>query len=327
MQQAALSIPVDFPDGQTIRWPLPTELVAAPEVSYRNLFAEELSKRPVEEIVERFVYLSAYEMRRLVLAGCRAVGVESLRGVGLELGAGCGLLSATVAGMPRVERMVAVEICEEAVRRLIPKVSQKLLGQAAHKVTPVIGSFDDVRLPDGSVDFIVEIDSFHHSGNLERTFGECHRVLKPGGIALCFDRCHPDTLSDEEVDRMLSEVYSKRFLAANHYPTDITLTRRENGEHEYRLFEWRRGFESAGLRLRKARSLVKEVPFRKAVKGCLSIAPTALRRLVYQTDNADFGTTLAWLGQPFRTWFGSAQFGRPGLAPKETTVFLLEKPL
>jgi SAM-dependent methyltransferase len=316
-----------LPGGETaVRWPLPDEFVSSPEVAYRNRFAEALSQKSVEEIVARFVYLAPEQMRRLVETGCRAVGAPSLRGTGLELGAGCGLLSSTVAGLPGVERVIAVEVCEEAVRSLIPKVARGLLGNASNKVVPVIGSFDDVRLRDNSVDFIVEIDSFHHSGDLARTFGECHRVLRPGGVAICFDRCHPDSLSDEEVDRMLSEVYSEHFLAANHYPPGVTLTRRQNGEHEYRLFEWKSGFEKAGLKLLKAASLAKEVPFRKAVKGCLSVTPGPVRRLVYQTDNADLTTTWEWIAQPFRTVFSSAQFGRAVLAPKETSVFLLEKP-
>ena len=55
---------------------------------------------------------------------------------------------------------------------------------------------------------------------------ECARVLKPGGLLLCFDRCHDDSVSDADVERLLSKVYSRDFLVANCYPPDITLTRR-----------------------------------------------------------------------------------------------------
>ena len=140
---------------------------------------------------------------------------------------------------------------------------------------------------------------------------------------ILFDRCHPDTLTDAEVDAMLEEVYSDHFLASNHYPPGIRLTRRENGEHEYRFFEWKRSFEEAGLILRGAKTLVKEVPLLKAVKGCLSLAPRALRRLAYQTDNAGLGTTWQWATQCLR--IPTTQFGRALLAPKDTTVFRLEK--
>ncbi len=313
-----------FNGSVPLRWPLPDEFVSSPEVAYRNLFAETLSRRGVDEIIDRFVYLDSRQMQRLVEVGCRAVAAPELRGVGVELGAGCGLLSSTVARLKGVEKVIAVEVCEEAVRKLIPKVSKGLLGSSHTKVIPVIGSFDDIRLDPETVDFIVEIDSLHHSHDLARTFRECFRVLKPGGLIVCFDRCHPDTLTDLEVQEMLEEVYSEHFLAANHYPPGIRLTRRQNGEHEYRLFEWRRGFEAAGLRLRRARSLAKEIPFRKAVKGMVSLAPAALRRRVYRTENASPRMAWEWATQGLRR--PMTQFGRAILAPKNTTVFLLEKP-
>jgi SAM-dependent methyltransferase len=315
---------IETPD--LLRWPLPDEFVSSPAVAYRNRFATALSQRPVPEIVESFVYLSAEKMQRLVKVGCRAVNAAPLKGVGLELGSGCGLLSATVARDPEVRSIFAVECCEESVNRLIPKVAAAILAERRHKVVPVVGSFDDLRLPAASIDFIVEVDSFHHSDDLVKTLGECFRVLKPGGRVLCFDRCHPDHVTDADVDRMLSEVYSKRFLEANFYPPDVTLTRRDNGEHEYRLFEWKAAFSAAGLRLVNARRLVKEVTGRKALKGCLSALPAGIRRKVYQTDNATLRTTFEWLSQPFRVFFTRTEFGRPVFAPKETTVFLLEKP-
>jgi SAM-dependent methyltransferase len=309
-----------------LRWPIPEEFVSSPAVAYRNRFAVALSQRSVTKIVESFVYLSAGKMDRLVKIACRAVDAAPLRGIGLELGSGCGLLSAIIARQPQVEAMLAVEVCEESAGRLVPKVASSILNGQREKVVPVVGSFDDLRLPADSIDFIVEIDSFHHSDDLVRTFGECHRVLKPGGRVLCLDRCHPNHISDAEVDEMLSQVYSKRFLTQNFYPPDVILTRRENGEHEYRLFEWENAFRAAGLRLHKARRLMKEVPAVKAVKGCLSLFPSRLRRMLYQTDNATFRTTFEWLTQPFRALSTQTEFGHPVFAPKETTVFLLEKP-
>jgi len=312
---------------EPIRWPVPEEFTSSPAVAYRNRFALVLAKRSVAEIVESFVYLTPGDMRRLVRVARRAVGARPFSGVGLELGSGCGLLSATVAREPGVRAMMAVEICEQIAFSLIPKVAAGVLGQNAKKVTPVVGSFDDVRVPANSIDFIVEIDAFHHSDDLARTFRECSRVLKPGGWAMCLDRCHPNSVSDEQVDRMLSEVYSTRFLIQNAYPPDIKLTRRENGEHEYRLFEWQAAFEAAGLRLVRGSQLVKEVPLRRALKGVLGVLPTRVRRMFYQTDNATLGDTWCWLTQSVRARFITTPFGRAVLAPKGTTVFLLEKPL
>jgi ubiquinone/menaquinone biosynthesis C-methylase UbiE len=315
----------DIRSGQVLRWPVPEEFTSSPAVAYRNRFALALSTRSVPEIVESFVYLSPAEMKRLVHVARTSVGAPPFRGVGMELGSGCGLLSATIAREPGVEAMLAVEICEQVAASLIPKVASGVLQNSADKVTPVVGSFDDLQVPDNSIDFIVEIDSFHHSDDLPRTVSECSRVLKPGGRLMCLDRCHSNSVSDADVERMLSEVYSRRFLIQNAYPPDIKLTRRENGEHEYRLFEWQAAFKSAGLRLVRTRKLIKEVPLRKAVKGVLGLFPAPLRRAVYQTDNATIRETFTWMAQPVRNRFATSEFGRPLLAPKATTVFLLEK--
>ncbi len=237
--------------GQVIRWPVPQELQSSAAVEYRTDFAQTLAKRSVPEIISSYVYMSASSMDRMLALASRHLLSEPLGGVGIELGAGCGLLASVVAKKKAVETVLAVEVCEQMASLVIPKVASFVLGKEANKIVPVVGSFDYLRLPANSVDFAVEIDSFHHSDNLSVTLSECARVLKPGGLLLCFDRSHPNTVTDDDVEQMLSQVYSREFLLANSYPPDIVLTRRGNGEHEYRLFEWKSAFDTAGLKLIK----------------------------------------------------------------------------
>ena len=316
--------------GQVVRWPIPRELQSSAEVEYRNNFAEALAKRSVPEIISSYVYLSVSSMDRLLALASRHLLSEPLGGVGIELGAGCGLLSSVVAKKKAVEAVLAVEVCEQMASLVIPKVASWVLGKDANKVIPIVGSFDDLRLPANSVDFAVEIDSFHHSENLISTVSECTRVLKPGGLLLCFDRSQPNTVTDDDVEQMLSQVYSREFLVANSYPPDIVLTRRENGEHEYRLFEWKSAFDASELKLVKTIKFSEEVPFRLALKGLISVSPTRIRRMLYQTDNATPKVALSWFAQYPRSY--ARRFARQGesgphvLAPKETTVFLLRKP-
>ncbi len=306
-------------------WPMPAELLSSPAVEYRNRFAIDLAQRPVPQILQSYVYMSSSRMDGLLRVARRRLGIDEFRGTGLELGAGCGLLSSVAARGRCVNRIYSVEVCIEMVRRVIPKVSAAILGRQAEKVVPVWGSFDHLGLADTSVDFIIENDSLHHSDDLGATCTEAARVLKPGGVMLCFDRCHPDTLPDAEVERMLSHVYSKSFLRANCYPEDVVLTRRENGEHEYRLFEWRSAFAQAGLELAAVRCFFDDVRPALALKGILSRLPVSVRGWLYRSDNADFRTTLRWLkhqiGQPeVRDAIGPVNW-----APKNTTVFLLRK--
>ena len=119
-------------------------------------------------------------------------------------------------------------------------------------------------------------------------------------------------------------MYDQEFLKRNGYPEDTRLTRRENGEHEYRLFEWQAAIQSAGLKLVARREFYQRVSAVRAIKGILSLLPKPIRRLVYQTDNANLRTTATWLTQRLATACGNSETAV--LAPKRTTILLLAKP-
>ena len=210
--------------------------------------------------------------------------------------------------------------------RLVPVLASHVLGREAGKVIPVIGSFDDLRIPDASLDFAIENDSLHHSDDLAVTIRECARVLKPGGCLVCFDRCHDNAVTDAEVEQLLSKVYGPEFLVAHGYPADMRLTRRENGEHEYREFEWRSAGERAGLRLETVQSVVGRATLKKAVKGLCSTLPWAIRRRLYKTHNATLDHTRAWLRQTAAAAM-SPRSSHDRLAPKSTTILVFRKPL
>src|SRR5437867_9880173 len=137
--------------GQAIRWPVANGLESSTAVAYRNDFAQVLSEKNVPDILASYVYLSASEMEEMVSLVTRNLLVRPLTGFGLELGAGCGLLSSVVAKLPEVRAVLAVEVCQEMVERVIPKVAAWILGAEASKVAPVAGSFDDLQLEDESV--------------------------------------------------------------------------------------------------------------------------------------------------------------------------------
>jgi len=311
--------------GRPLQWPVSEALRAAQAVTLRDRFAEHLAAESAHDIALRYVYLTPGQMRTLVHVAERHFLPHRLRGRGIELGAGCGVLAAVVARRSDVETVLAVEVCERITELLIPRIAAHVLGRSAHKVVPITGSFDDLRIPDASLDFAIENDSLHHSDNLAVTMSECARVLKPGGLLLCFDRCHDDSVSDADVERMLAKVYSRDYLLANCYPPDLVLTRRENGEHEYRLFEWRAAGAAAGLALLGKHDVVRRVPFKHAVKGLCSALPPAVRRRLYSTANADLATTRRWAGQLARRLTGRARVA-PMLAPKSTSILVFQKP-
>jgi SAM-dependent methyltransferase len=60
------------------------------------------------------------------------------------------------------------------------------LGANESKVIRVIGDFNKIELPNGSVDFVVMDGSLHHSQNSQVTMKEINRVLKKSGYFIVF---------------------------------------------------------------------------------------------------------------------------------------------
>ena len=68
----------------------------------------------------------------------------------------------------------------------------------AHRGTPGqgrAGHMLECPLPDGSVDCVVSIGCFHHTGNLQRCIDETWRVLRPGGRAFSWSTTGSRTAS------------------------------------------------------------------------------------------------------------------------------------
>ena len=53
------------------------------------------------------------------------------------------------------------------------------------------------------------------SDDFDRTFKEISRVLKPGGVLLCFDRAHPNYISSNQINDMLDIEYSSDYKKEN----------------------------------------------------------------------------------------------------------------
>ena len=308
--------------GEPLHWPIPPELASSVGIVGRNASAGKIAGLPIKVGARLNGCLAPDEMRQLLRVVSRYLLPHPLQGVGLELGGGLGVLSSMVAACEEVETVFCVDVCENFAKLVIPRVAKEVLGEKLHKVIPVVGSFDDIGLPDASVDFVVEIGSLHHSDDLGRTVLECARVLKPGGRLICFDRVQPDCMSDEEVEERLSKTYSQEWLVVNGYPENITLTRGENGEHEYRRFEWLAAFNVAGLRIEKSLTLRNRVSMRMALKGLCSILPFSLQRRWFRRP-LPMSWFLAWIVQKLRLPIG--KIGQCVFAPCDREAMLLSK--
>lgn len=231
-----------------VRWSIPQSELDSPAVQNRNLFAQRFADGPIEEALLTYTKMTLAEAKQLIDVTEHRLLDEPFAGRGIELGAGTALLSCALAGRPRVEHITAVEYVPDVVRLIQPRVLEHCLAPADRsKVTRALGSFDHLELPDESLDFAIEIGCLHHSNDLPLTLREIHRVLKKGGRVVGYDRVQPDSMSDEEVERLLDRVYDRGFLERFGYPLDQRLTRRQNGEHEYRRREWQAAFDAAGF--------------------------------------------------------------------------------
>lgn len=310
----------------TLFWPVPKELTSSPEVLFRNELAEQLKTASVAEILLRYLYTNQAEMEFTVDLLGSEVLEHQLRGNGMELGAGCGLFSCTFLKTHPIKSILALEVVEKMATHIIPKVAAEIVHDRPERLVPVVGSFDDMRLEDNSLDFVLEIDSLHHSPNLPVTLKEINRVLKPGGVLLCLDRSHPNWVTDKYIEEQLNRVYPKKFLRENGYPEDVVLTREQNGEHEYRIGEWLEAFDATGFEMIKTAEFWNTVNTKMAFKSILSILPPVVRKKLYKGDDIPVEALKVWLLTKFKK--KQDLYGRHGsfiFTPYRKTVMLVKK--
>jgi len=232
-----------------ITWDIDEGLLRSPAITNRDLFALTLATQPDEVIITQYAGLTPRQIEDEfgeIFAIVRDLGID-LCGTGLELGAGVGVLSAVAVNCwPQIVQLYALEVVPKVIELLQPRTVRHIAPTGADKVLGVLGSFDDMRVPDGHFDFCIEYASLHHSDDLPRTLRETARVLKPGAPLVAIDRAHYDGVSDEQLRFMLDVQYSAEWKRRNGY-SDAPLSRAQNGEHEIRMKEWLAAFDATGF--------------------------------------------------------------------------------
>jgi ubiquinone/menaquinone biosynthesis C-methylase UbiE len=238
-----------------IKWKIEKKIFKSEDYKLNNRIAEKISKKNLKIIVKRYTHITPeniyffFKINRIIW--------NSFEGIGIDLGGGVGLVSSVIARKKKVKKIYCVEIVRNAVVKCQPIVKKKILKIAKEKVISVLGSFDNIELPNSSVDFCVAWDAMHHSNNLIKTLKEAKRVLKKNGKFIIVDRAHNNSTTDEEINKMLNVTYSKDFLKSNHLQINKVLTRRMNGEKEYRFKDWENFFTRSGFKIVES-ILIKE---------------------------------------------------------------------
>ena len=212
-----------------------------------KILAEKTSEKGYDAIISEYVYIDSSEVEKTIKLIPNVY--DKIQGIGVDLGGGVGCISSTIAKNPNVEKIFCVELVEEVVKLCQPIVKKQILKDQHEKVISVVGDYNFLELPSNSVDFAISWDAMHHSQDPVITFRECKRVLKKNGVFIIIDRAHNNSTSDEEIERILNITYDEEFLKKNYRRLDEKLTRKENGEHEYRFYEWKEFFQKAGFEL------------------------------------------------------------------------------
>ena len=228
-------------------WKRPENLISGQEYAGNQLVAKLASEKGFSAIIDEYVYIHPENVENTF--DIIPNSSEHIHGIGIDLGGGVGCISSTLAKRKNVKKIYCIELVEEAVTMCQPIVKREILKENDNKVISVVGDFDDLNLENNSIDFAVSWDSMHHSMNLVKTLKECKRVLKKNGIFIIVDRAHNNSTPDSEIERMLNIVYDENFLTKFYRPKGTILTRKENGEHEHRFFEWDNFFEGSGFKL------------------------------------------------------------------------------
>lgn len=232
------------------RWKVDNKYFKSEDYKLNNRIASEISEKDYREISYNYTHIEPNYIEEILKISKSIWRV--FIGNGIDLGGGVGSVSSVIATSSEVEKIICLEITENCVTKCQPVVISGIARDKKNKVISVIGDFDNLELNEGSLDFAIAWDAIHHSSNVVNTLSEVRRVLKPNSYLVIVDRGHNNLTSNEEIHRMLNVQYSKDFLLKNYLPEDKILTRKDNGEREYRYSEWERFFKIAGFKIEKS---------------------------------------------------------------------------
>ncbi len=238
-----------------ITWKIDKKIIETEDYKLNNKVAKKYSKKNFNTLAKKYTTILPKDVYSLLKINKKVW--NSLKYNGADLGGGVGVVSSVIAKKKIINKIYCVEPVENAVTKCQPIIKNKILNKDKYKVVSVLGTFDNIELKKSSLDFCIAWDAMHHSSNLLKTLKEVKKVLKKNGRFVIVDRAHNNSTTDLEIKRMENVVYGKEFLKSNSLPLNKILTRKMNGEREYRFKEWENSFRKSGFRI-KERIIVKE---------------------------------------------------------------------
>ncbi len=187
-------------------------------------------------------------MEQLVSGAMKFLGMigRPVQGITADLGSGTGVGACILSKYPSIQEVYAIEYSEKHVKHVMPEVFQ-YFHASSEKIQRVIGDFNHIQLPDGSLNLILELNSYHHSENLALSAQEAFRVLQPGGAVIAVDRAWADDTPQTYLDDLLDQDFPAALKRKYGISESQRYTRRDFGEHEYKRAFWETAFQKAGF--------------------------------------------------------------------------------
>lgn len=249
-----------------LTWLAEDELAAIPTSAFWNDEALEARKafdirdgdvaKLWRYLKETTTYHREYER---VLALAAELG-HPVGGVGLDVAAGVCWTTALLSWLPTATRVYAVDISRHRLVTLAPHVLAAFRAEEA-KVVRALGSFYEIRLSAGSLDFCLMSQAFHHADDPRQLLLEMRRLLKPGSPVLVIGEVPVSSgaLAKARVKNVVKHLLPRRYYRAAPVPglwpsfAALFPADREGGDHYYRRADYERIFDACGFTLHAGR--------------------------------------------------------------------------
>ncbi len=204
-------------------------------VKANKAFTNKIKGKSADEISTKYSYFNLTEHLTFVSEVFNKLNIN-LYGTGVEVGAGPAIFSNSVIRLfPNIDKIYAIEISPDVIE-LQKLICQKL--NTCNKIRHVVGDFNDMKLEDNSLDFILDFDSIHHSDDMSSTFKQISKKLKKNGVLICFDRGMPNHVPKKQIDYLLNIEYNDEYKLENGLPLHKSYKRFMAGEHEPYIRDW-----------------------------------------------------------------------------------------
>src|SRR3989344_1207043 len=246
-----------------------------PFINTGESFSDMLLKKTPDQISVEVSEMTLTEHLALTSETFNKLGID-LKGEGMEIAAGAAVFASSLARIyPNISKIYALEIVPGMVTKLQPKIIEHT--NMVGRVIPMVGDFNNIKMPNNSLDFVVGFNALHHSNTLHKTLVEIGRVLKPGGKLICFDRAQPNHMTHAQENFLLNIEYSKDYKLQHGLRQEDSYKRSDNGEHEPRLCQWNTSLAKASLNLDTVSVFLKRTP-KRFLRTLIAHIPYTIRK-------------------------------------------------